>query len=146
MGQATTVNAAPVETGNSLFDQAWWLDAVAPGAWQAVTAEREGKVAARLAYVVSRRFGLTYLVQPPLTQALGPWLAEADLKESTRLAREKHLVEDLISALPRFDLFAQSFAPDAISWLPFHRHGFHVEPRITYRLDLADLDAVWSGF
>ncbi len=34
-----------------LFQQPWWLDAVAPGAWDAVVAEHGGRVVGRLPYV-----------------------------------------------------------------------------------------------
>ncbi len=136
-----------IEAGNSLFDQPWWLDATAPEAWSEVTATRDGRVVGRLPFVVRRRFGLTSLVQPPLTQSLGPWIATNDAKPARRLETEKKLLGELLEALPPFDVFAQNISPFFGNWLPFHWHGFTLTPRITYRLDdLTDLDAVWSGF
>jgi hypothetical protein len=59
---------------HSLFEQPWWLDAVAPGNWDAATVTSDGEIIGRLPYVRMRRCGLTILGQPPLTQFLGPWM------------------------------------------------------------------------
>ena len=81
-----------VETANSLFQQPWWLDATAPGAWAEATVERGGELVARWPYTLERRFGLRVLGQPPLSLFLGPWLAHpGEVKHSTRLARESVL-------------------------------------------------------
>ena len=40
---------------NAIFQQPWWLDAVAPGRWDEATVERDGRVVARLPYVVRGR-------------------------------------------------------------------------------------------
>lgn len=133
--------------GNSIFDQPWWLDAAAPGAWDEVTVERDGQVVGRLPFVTRRRLGLTSLVQPPLTASLGPWISDHSAKEPGRLEHQKKVLAALIDALPSFDVFDQNVSPSVRNWLPFHWAGFDVTPRVTYRLDdLSDLDAVFSGF
>ena len=43
---------------NSIFEQPWWLDVVAPGRWSAAEVRRDDKVVARLPYVQRRRLGL----------------------------------------------------------------------------------------
>jgi hypothetical protein len=132
---------------NSLFDSPWWLDAVAPGAWNAVEVRENGDAVARLPFARRSRLGRTVLTQPPLTPALGPALAPANGKYSRRLELEKERLGALIEQLPPFDFFRQSFAPDVTNWLPFYWAGFSASVRYTYRLeDLTDLDAVWAGF
>jgi hypothetical protein len=139
--------AGGIACSNSLFDQPWWLDAVAPGSWDAVVVRSGGQVVARLPYTTTRRYGLTLLGQPPLTQFLGPWLAPVAGKQAHRLEVEKDRMSALIAALPRFDRFQQSFSPRVSNWLPFYWAGFSATVRYTYRLDdLDDLDAVWAGF
>jgi hypothetical protein len=134
-------------TTNSLFEEPWWLDALAPGAWDAVEVEHNGQVVARLPYVRRNRYGITALVQPPLTQALGPWLAESEGKYARRLELEKNRMNDLIERLPDFHVFQQNFAPQITNWLPFYWAGFTATVRYTYRFDdLDDLDAIWRGF
>ena len=67
---------SPGETGcaNAIFQQPWWLDAVAPGQWAEVTCEHDGRIVARLPYVVRGRRGLRILTQSSLTHTLGPWV------------------------------------------------------------------------
>src|SRR5258708_7195479 len=119
--------AAPAQAAsgftNCLFEEPWWLDAVAPNAWDAVTVVRGGQVVARLPYVLRRRYGLLLLGHPPLTQTLGPWMALSAEKYATRLAEEKALASELIQCLPRCDLFAQNFSPAITNPLPFYWNG-----------------------
>jgi lipid II:glycine glycyltransferase (peptidoglycan interpeptide bridge formation enzyme) len=113
---------------HALFQQPWWLDAVAPGAWEAATVTRDGEVVGRLPYVRMRRFGVTILGQPLLTQFLGPWIK-------------------LIAALPKHDVFIQECHPSITNCLPFYWQGFSQSVRYTYVLDdLDDLDKIWAGF
>jgi len=132
---------------NSVFEQPWWLDAVAPGAWTAATVQRDGQVVARLPFVRSHRFGLDLITQPGLTQTLGPWLAPSAGRYANRLDSEKKLLTALIEELPRFDHFRMNFSPSLTNWLPFYWAGFQASVRYTYRIDdLSDLDRVRGGF
>ena len=77
---------------NSVFEQPWWLDAVAPGRWSAAEVRRGDEVVARLPYMRRRRYGLDARSSSrPLTQTLGPWLAPARCKYPRRLEAEKRL-------------------------------------------------------
>jgi hypothetical protein len=130
----------------SVFHERWWLDAAAPGAWQEVRIEENGKPVARLPFVPQRLLGFRLLLAPPLSNRLGPLVDAGDGRHETRLRRFDHLVDELIDRLPPADMFRQTFHPDVLSWLPFHRKGFRVEPQISYVLDdLSDLDRVWAG-
>jgi len=132
---------------NSVFEQPWWLDCVAAGSWDASVVRRDDEVVARLPYMVRRRYGLTTIVQPQLTQTLGPWLAPTTAKYAKRLETEKRLLGQLIEGLPPFDFFRLSFAPTLTNWLPFYWAGFEANVRCTYRIeDLSDLDRVQSEF
>lgn len=131
---------------NSVFERPWWLDAVAPGSWGEVLVRREGEVAARLPYVLGTRLGRPVIVQPPLTQRLGPWLRPTEGKAATRMSAEVELLEELIAGLPPVEHVYQQLSPTLTNWLPFHWRGFTAAPFTTYLLDdLSDLDAVWAG-
>ena len=131
----------------SIFQQPWWLDAVAPGQWDEISIPSGGQVVARLPFVTKKRFGLTYLLSPPLTPALGPWLRATTAKYTTELSRQKKLFEELIERLPKFDLFRQNFSPKITNWLPFYWAGFKQTTLYTYRIeDLTGLDRVWKDF
>lgn len=132
---------------NSVFEQPWWLDSVAPGAWSEVVVRRGDAVVGRLPYGYRRRFGLVTIVQPPFTQTLGPWLAGIEGKYARRLDNEKKLLAELIELLPPFDVFRQSFSTAMTNWLPFYWAGFQATVHYTYRIeDLSDLDRVHSDF
>jgi hypothetical protein len=132
---------------NSLFEQPWWLDAVAPGTWGAVEVSRDGRVVARLPYVTEKRLRLRGLIMPPLTQTLGPWLASSEGKQTRQLARQKELMTALIEGLPPHDYFHQRFHYSISNWLPFYWSGFEQTTRYTYVIEpLDDLDLVWAEF
>jgi hypothetical protein len=132
---------------NSVFEQPWWLDSVAPGCWGEAVVRRGDEVAARLPYVRRRRLGRTMIVQPPFTQTLGPWLAPIEGKYARRLDTEKKLMGQLIEMLPPFDFFLMCFAPTMTNWLPFRWAGFNATVSYTYRIeDLSDLDRVQHEF
>jgi hypothetical protein len=132
---------------NSIFEQPWWLDCVAPGVWREAVVRRGHEVVARLPYAARRRMGLSMIVQPTFTQTLGPWFAPLEGKYTRRLETEKRLLQELIEMLPPFDVFRMCFAPTMTSWLPFYWAGFEATVCYTYRIeDLTDLDRVQSEF
>lgn len=132
---------------NSIFQQPWWLDAVAPNSWNAVEIKKNNKLIARLPYVLKQRYGLTMLTMPQLTQTLGPWLESSNAKYAKQLSQQKDLMTSLILQLPPCDYFCQCFHYSITNWLPFYWHGFAQTTRYTYVLEQLDnLDKVWSGF
>jgi hypothetical protein len=133
---------------NCIFEEPWWLDAVAPGRWFDATVRRDGRIIARLPYLLSkgRRSGFVYSTQPPLTQTLGPCLRTSANKESTRLAEEKELLAALIHQLPSCDLFSQTCSPNVMNGLPFYWNHFSLEAYYTYRLEASvDTERLWEG-
>ena len=96
---------------NSIFQQPWWLEVVAPGQWGEVVVKRGEEVAARMPYVIKKKYGLTALTMPPLTQTLGPWLRPSKAKYARRISEQKQLMNELIEQLPEVDYFCQNFSP-----------------------------------
>jgi hypothetical protein len=147
----TLIEPAPIDDSiacvNSIFEQPWWLQSVAPGAWDDVVVRRGEEIVARLPFVRRRTAGMTAIVQPPLTQTLGPWLAPSEGKYARGLETQKKLLGQLIEQLPPFHLFRQAFSPALTNWLPFYWAGFDATVRYSYRLeDLTDLDRVRADF
>ena len=144
-GDAMTAHAE-VECAYSLFQQPWWLDAVAAGAWREVTVRQDDRIVARLPYVRRRTRGMTVLGQPPLTQTLGPWLEPSRGKPANALGRELALMTELVERLPPADRFLQAFAPQVLNALPFHWAGGRLAVRYTHRLErLGAEDELWAG-
>jgi hypothetical protein len=131
---------------SSIFHEPWWLDAVALGGWKEARVEENGQWVARLPYVERRFLGVRLQLAPPLAARLGPIADVGPGRMERRLRRFSGLVDDLLDQLPPADLFRQVLHPETLSWLPFHRRGFRVEPQVSYVIDdLPDLDRVWSG-
>ena len=132
---------------HALFEQPWWLDAVAPGNWDAATVTSDGEIIGRLPYVRMRRWGLRILGQPPLTQFLGPWIKPGAGTTYERLEREHTILRMLIRKLPRHDVFVQDFHHSMMNGCAFSWGGFSETVRYTYVLDaLDDHDRIWAGF
>jgi hypothetical protein len=137
-----------IPTVNSLFEQPWWLEAVAPNNWQVAEVEVNGTVRARLPYYLSCGFGGSKLItMPPLTPWLGPWLAPRKSKYAKALAQEKDLINALIDQLPAHDEFRHNFHYSFTNWLPFYWRSFSATVRYTYVLDdLTDPERLWAAF
>lgn len=130
-----------------LFSQAWWLDATAgEEAWNVALVEKGDAIVAAMPYVPRKRYGLTLLGQPALTQTLGPWLRETEGKSATRLAQHKDWLQALIAQLPPFAHFTQNWHWQMSNWLPFYWAGFQQTTRYTYILHaLGDEPMLWQG-
>lgn len=130
---------------NTIFEQPWWLDAVAPNAWDCAIVKEGENVVARLPFVKKRRMGFRLYGQPRCTQTLGPWVKIISTNRVKALAKRKELFEKLISQIPRgsVDLYLDSSAG---YFLPFLWAGFRVEPTFSYRYtDLSDMNAIFKG-
>jgi lipid II:glycine glycyltransferase (peptidoglycan interpeptide bridge formation enzyme) len=139
------MSIASLSETNTIFEQPWWLDAVAPDAWDAVEILRGGEIAARLPYVVKQKRGLKALTMPPLTLTLGPWLKPSTAKYANQLSEQKELMTSLIEQLPPCDYFSQYFHHSVTNWLPFYWRGFEQTTRYTYVIEaLEDLEQVWE--
>ena len=134
------------ECANAIFQQPWWLEAVAPGRWGEVTCLRDGRVVARLPYVIRGRPRLRLITQSSLTQTLGPWVEPTSAKPARAVAREHELLAELEAALPPARGFSQQFSPDILNALPFYWAGYRLGVRCTYRLeDLTSTEVLWEG-
>lgn len=129
-----------------VFHQDWWLEAIVPGKWELLKVEKGGQLFASMPIIKDKRFGLKLVNMPPLTQHLGPWIKSLPGKYSSRLSKQKELMNELIDKIPPFDLFRQRFSPEITNWLPFYWNGFEQFTRYTYRLeDIDDPKKIWDG-
>ena len=132
-----------------LFSQAWWLDAVCGNEhWDVLLVEKAGAIVGSMPFYRKRRYGMTLLSQPQLTQTLGPYIKYPDnQKHDARLSHEKSVMTELIDRLPQFDHFIQNFHYTNTNWLPFYWKGYSQTTCYTYVIeDLTNLDLVFSNF
>ncbi|MFL9627878.1 GNAT family N-acetyltransferase [Aeromonas veronii] len=129
-----------------IFSQAWWLDAVAGDDWDVCLVEKGSEIVAAMPYVVQKKYGLTLLIQPKLTQTLGPWLKPSTAKYGKQLSQHKDLMEMLIEKLPSYYYFCQNWTYNNTNWLPFFWRGFEQTTHYTYLINnLSNINNVWDG-
>lgn len=131
---------------NSIFEQPWWLETVAPGRWGEVVLNDSRQIIARLPYVQTKN----KLVMPPLTQTLGPWIHPDYRKRqigNTQTSVQKEIIYELISKLPKHKSFDMIFDSSNEYILPYRWLGFTFSPTFSYRLqNLSNLDIVYNNF
>ncbi|MDA8326751.1 MAG: GNAT family N-acetyltransferase [Nitrospiraceae bacterium] len=131
---------------NSVFQQPWWLNAIAPERWHEITIKKGDETVLRFPYVTEKKNGFTLMTMPSITQTLGPWMIPMNGKQSSQLSLQKELMTELIRRLPPHDSFYQRFHYSITNWLPFYWQGFSQTTRYTYIIeDLSDLDKVWDA-
>ena len=131
---------------NSIFEQPWWLDAVAPGQWNAIEIQKDGRIIARLPYVRTKRLRLPLLGMPDYTQTLGYWIEDTGAKNAKKYAREKDLVSELIDNLPKDCSIDLALDHTCDYLFPFHWSGFKLQAAYSYRIeDIRDVDRLWKS-
>lgn len=126
---------------NSLFEQPWWLDIVAPGQWEeALVYDKAGKVIARMPYVrQGKRIGM-----PKLTQTLGIWMAP-EIKDD--YGSQKQAFFEIFAQLAKARSVTQVLSPCNAYVLPVRWLGYQIQTQFTYRLtDLHDCEALYQAF
>lgn len=112
---------------NSVFEQPWWLDIVAPGEWGEVTVKEVDETVARLPYMLQSG----RIVMPPLTQTLGPWI-KPEYRQfqpgNTQLSKQKELVSALLEQIPAHKSFHMTFDSANEYILPYRWLGYRYEP------------------
>lgn len=130
-----------IEKANNLFEQPWWLDIVAEGAWdEVVSKDKSGNVIARLAFVKNGK----KIYMPQLTPTLGVWISD-ECKNDYGL--QKRVYQDLFGQLDDYKDILISLPPENKYVLPFRWLGFSIEPGFTYRIyDLNDCESIYNRF
>ena len=119
------------------------MEAVCHGKhWDVALAHDDnGGIIGALPYLIGKKVGLRYVVQPQLTQYNGPWYRHDDAEERQYADIQFRAHLDHL----RLTLFQQNFAPglgDLTDW-----REYAITPRVTYRIeDIADLQEVFDHF
>lgn len=134
-----------------LFLQYWWMEAVCRGKqWDVAMAYDGEQLLGVMPYLYGRKVGMTYILQPQLTQYTGPlYFYPEGLSASKRLDFEKETAKLLLQQIESLKLafFLQHFSPQVTNWLPFYWDGYKQTTRYTYRIeDISDPEKVFEGF
>jgi len=131
-----------------IFSKDWWLDAVCgEDNWDVAIVEKGGSIVATMPYYVKRKMGLKLMVQPPLTQTLGPYIKYPKIqKYYKKLSWEKKLMDELIAQLPYFDYFSQNFYHKVTNYLGFYWKEFKQTTRYTYIIENISIEDLEKQF
>jgi hypothetical protein len=128
---------------NSIFEQPWWLDVVAPNAWEEILVVEDNEIVARWP-IVKKSIGIG---MPALTQSLGFWISEKELDTDLYYNNRKRITNLLLEQLPRKKKINIMLNPKVDYFLPMYWQHFTINPRIIYRInDLTDINVVYNKF
>ena len=129
-----------------LFQQYWWMETVCEGKqWDVLLSQRDGRIEGALPYLLGRKCGLKYILQPQLTQFCGPWYNCPENVD--RLEFEHRVGGDLAAQLNALGarICLMHFSPTVTDWLPFRWAGYQQTTRYTYRFpSIADPDSLFQ--
>lgn len=99
-------------------------------------------------YLIEKKFIFNILLQPKLTQNLGPYIVYPNnQKYESRLSYEKDILSDLISNIPKYDYYLQNFNYKITNILPFYWNGFKNKVNYTYMLNrIKEHDFIFNEF
>jgi lipid II:glycine glycyltransferase (peptidoglycan interpeptide bridge formation enzyme) len=134
-----------------LFSQYWWMDAACIGkTWDVLLVEKSGEIIATMPYLINKKLGFKYILQPQLTQTNGVYICyPIGQSENERLSFEKMVCSEIIAKLEKtgISFFLQNFHHKFTNWLPFFWKGFSQTTRYTYLIEnIKDLNKVFKNF
>lgn len=125
---------------NSIFEESWWLDAVAPGNWKELKVEEDGQVVARWPIVFKGK----EISNPKYTQTLGIYLNPEFIKTTED---EERVYLKLLEQLPANYSLQVALDPKNQFYLPFVWNNMNIHLGASYIIeDLHDVDAVFASF
>lgn len=132
---------------NSIFEQPWWLEAVAPGLWEDIIFEENGEVVGRWPICFKDKSHKN-IIMPPLTQTCGIWMKNIEAKNVNEgLERQKTIIDELNKKLNGIKTIDVSLDSCCTYFLPFYWKDFVINPRISYRIrNLNNLENVFENF
>lgn len=133
---------------NSIFEESWWLDAVAPNQWECIEVKDEkGNLTGRWPICYGKILGLKTIRNPQYTQTLGPWIKSDASRYTKYLSAKKKVLEQLIAQIPSkpYNFYVTLDSSNEYV-LPFRWHGFQITPTFSYRFhNLSNLDEIYRN-
>ncbi len=134
-----------------LFHQAWWWEIITSGNWDvAISFDKNNNIKAVFPYVVIKKMGFYFLLQPGLTPYGGIlYFYPPDIKKQVSLYsfQNKH-AEKIISQLPANTIYQYfKFYSGIDNWYPFYKNNYEQSTRYTFILKkIKNHDEIFNGF
>lgn len=121
-----------------IYHYTWYLDIVCPN-WKAIVIKNNQEWLAVMPLNIQRKWGLSYIFQPLLTQFLGILFKPQDSKMEKNLSDKKDWITEIINYIPKqVKLFNYNFSPHFDYPLPFYWYKYQLFTRYNYELDLSE--------
>lgn len=134
-----------IEDTIPIYQKDWYWDAVCehPDDWWVIVIREKEKITAAFPFVYAKRKGMYLIETPWQVPASGIWMKkiEGNNKEK-ELRHMQHIVEKVISLLPRYDRFKVIFNASFWTWQPFLWEGFESIPFYTMVIKGIDVENV----
>jgi len=128
----------------SIFAHKWWLEAVAPSAYEILEVVKGGRIKAAWPILRSIERARQRVYMPPLTQKLGILFAPSDANPAELQSANQSFTNELLDRLGDVNEFIQTFHENFTDWLPFFWRGYSQSTRYTYVLeDISDPKRLW---
>jgi hypothetical protein len=128
---------------NSVFEQPWWLDVVAPNIWKEIYVKEGDEILARWPIVKNGNC----IGMPKMTQTLGFWLSEKITDSDPYYDNRKKITNLLLEQLPHNISININLDHNIDYFLPMHWRHFILNPFISYRInDLTDVNFIYDRF
>lgn len=126
-----------------IFFKSWWLDAVCEGGeWYADVHTTNDAYDSIFVYFMKRKYGIDYIVMPPLTQYLG----EYSLLETT-LSQKKQISNYYIDNLPNTAFTSICMSHKFNYWSPYMWRGYSQTSRYSLKINnLSNIDEIFAKF
>ncbi len=127
-----------------VFFKSWWLDAVCEGGeWHAESVSVNGSCDSVFVYFIKQKFGLRYIVMPPLTQYLGEYIFSDD--KSLKISKLRS--NFYIKSLPKTIFTSLCMSHTFKYWSPYYWNGYNQIDRYSLIIsNLSDLSIVFGNF
>lgn len=112
-----------ITCANSIFEQPWWLEAAAPGAWEVIEVKHNEECVCRLPYAHIKHYGIKCIGTPGVSMFSGPWIRDTGGKAVTYLGYTKEVLSEMIDMLPKGNVCI-SLSPEHNYYLPFFVERF----------------------
>lgn len=129
----------------TIFHEAWWLDIATQGAVEEISYSENGKVLGRLPYFSNKKFGLSFIKDPPLTNFLGPAIDDGEGKANKKFLRKLEITQELVKKLPKTSSIYIKCHRDVADAVAFQAAGFDVSVQFTNEITVAPVEELWAG-
>lgn len=130
----------------TIFHEAWWLDAAAPGTWSEVTVQAGGRTVGRMPFLLRREsLGRAACVMPELTHFLGPAVEAGNGAPCNRALKVAQITRELLEQLPPAGFFNQRMHRGVEDVLVFAEQGYQTLVQFTFEIAPEAPDRIWAN-